>query len=132
LTHEIYIDLCGGGGDPDPGGYTWSGTFNSSVNQVNATSAIITEGGNTFCTRSGAALSCVTPLDEAGSITITGYTRKQGQTWVNYWICVANFPTATVVNVPAGANNSATISWPANPNPVPNNVILSIEATACP
>ncbi len=50
----------------------------SSVNQVNASDAIITPGGNTFCSRAGTALSCVTPAGQDGSITITGYVRKQG------------------------------------------------------
>ena len=130
LDHSMWIDLNGGGGTPDSTGYTWSGTFGSGVNQVNAADATVTALMNTFCSRSGTALSCVTPLNEAGSITISGYTRKQGQNWVPYWICLSNFPNATIDSFVAdGANNSTTISWPAGTNPT--GVTISIESSAC-
>lgn len=125
----LYIDL---NEDPDganPGGYVWSGMFRSSVNKVNASDATITPIGNTFCSRSGTDISCATPLGEDGGITISGYTYRQGQTWQDYWICVNNFVGVTVVNFPDGANNSATVSWPAGVAPLPTNAIISIEAS---
>jgi len=129
--HMLYLDVNGGvdGEPPTPTGYTWSGTFSSSVNQVDASSATIQPGGNAFCSRSGTAISCVTPNGEGGSLTITGYVRKVGQDYLDYWICSSD-PALQVANLPAGINNSATVTW--NAGTVVNDVVLSIEASICP
>jgi len=127
----LYVDINGGGDGVPPGQYVWEGTFGSSVNQVEAADVTITEGDNTFCTRSGTALACATADGQPGSITITGYIKKQGQTYLDLWICADGFPDGVGVpaNLPDGINNSATISWPPMGNLT--GVVLSIEGSDC-
>ena len=127
--YMLYIDV-GGGGTGTPTGYTWSGAFVSGVNQVDASSAAITPNGNTFCSRSGTSISCVTPNGESGGLTVSGYVRRQGQNYVDYWICASGASGFTVMNMPAGINNSATVTWPAGT--VETSLVLSIEDSACP
>ena len=129
-THMLYMDLNGGGGTGSPSVYTFTGTFGSSVNQVDASDATITELANTFCSRAGTNLACVTPLGEAGGIEITDYVRKQGQNWIDYFICIDGFPTGTVLeNFPGGINNRATINWPASGDVT--NISITIEEATC-
>ncbi len=130
-VHDLYIDIgLGDDGSDDDSRYIWSGTLESSVNQIDAADAIVTPGGNAFCSRSGIDINCSTPNDEPGSITITGYTRKQGQTWIPYWICLTNPGGLSVTaQVADGVNNSTTISWSAGT--APDDVIISIEQDSC-
>ena len=130
----LYLDINGGGGGTPPGQYVWEGVFGSSVNKVEASDTTIAESDHTFCSRSGTSLACATADTHSGSITITGYTKKQGQTFVPLWICASGtaFPVGTTVDngVPDGINNSVTITWPVMNDLT--GVVLSIEDAACP
>jgi Tfp pilus assembly protein PilV len=130
-VHDLYMDVgLGDDGSEDDTKYLWSGTLESSVNQIDAANAVVTPGGNAFCSRSGIDILCSTPVSEGGSITITGYTRQQGQTWVPYWICLSRPGGLSITaQVDDGANNSTTISWP--PGTTPDDVIISIESEEC-
>ncbi|MFC1689395.1 hypothetical protein ACFL07_07050 [Pseudomonadota bacterium] len=131
--HELFLDVNGGhdGEDPPAAGYTWSGQFVSGVNQVDASSAIISPGDKTFCSPSGTSLSCVTTLSFAGSLTITGYMKKQGQNYVPLYICVTGdgLSIDSATRATDGINNSTTITWPAGT--VTTNVVISIEDSDC-
>jgi hypothetical protein len=129
----LYVDINGGGDGVPPGQYVWEGVFGSSVNKVESADADIMEGDYTFCSRSGTSLSCATADGQPGSITITGYSKKQGQTDIPLWICASGtpFPAGTeIVNDPNGINNSVTITWP--PMGHLTGVVLSIEDAECP
>lgn len=130
--HLLFLDVSGGddGTEPPVTGYTWSGIFVSGVNKVDASSATVTPGGSTFCSRSGTALSCATTLGLPGSLTISGYTKKQGQTNIPLYVCAtgaAGFGRETLSA--DGINNSAKITW--GPGNVTTTLNLSIEDNDC-
>jgi len=131
LLHALFLDVNGGddGNPPPVTGYTWSGTFVSAVNQVDASSATVTPGDHTFCSRAGTSISCVTTLGNPGRVTITGYQKKQGQSYVELYICSTGGPTSANELDPTGLNHSAVVSW--GPGTVATDVVISIESSAC-
>jgi type IV pilus modification protein PilV len=131
--HTLFLDVNGGhdGEDPPAAGYTWSGMFVSGVNKVDTSSATVTPGGSTFCSRSGTSMSCVTTIGEPGSMTVTGYSKKQGQNYVPLYVCVTGVGLSINLETreTGGINNLTTISWP--PNTVTTDVVISIENSDC-
>jgi hypothetical protein len=125
----LTVNVNGGGSAGTPSMYFWSGTFKSADNSINAAdSDIIVNNENTYCSRSGTSLSCLTPVGEEGSITISGYYKNAG---TSLWICAANFPSVPINSDPGGAFKSATLSWTLEDSSY-TNVLLSIEKASCP
>ena len=132
-AYELFVNVNAGGTSADsPSAWVWSGTFESAVNGINAADAdvIVTEGyPNTYCSRSGTSLGCLTTQDRStGSITISGYYKNAG---TSLWICAANFPDLVSIDnsQAASATKSAVITW-NNVQPL-TGVELSIESSAC-
>lgn len=133
---HLYIAVGGGGPDIPSDTYSWSGSFSSSVNKVDALGVTITPNVSEFCALSPALeLVCATPNGFGGSIIISAYTKKVGRDWLNLWICPETQGPAgiTVENYPGGPDNYAVVSWNALPNDTETaGVILTIEDSACP
>ena len=123
--YQLYIDANSGGTTPPPpDGYTWSGTFVSGVNNVNAADATLTPGAGTVCQRSGTTLNCTTVNGQDGTLTISGYYKDAA---TSLWICGSGL---TVTNGdPAAAVKSAVVSWPDGTTAI--DIVLSIESSAC-
>lgn len=135
--YALNIAVNGGGAPQGATGYSWTASLDSSVNQVNFADASITPdvSSNTICARTTTMLSCVTPDAEAGSIDISGYSKKQGNSWTPLYICINQPPVEdqiqlSVTNAAGGEFNSAVISWPAATNVTLSNIEISIETSA--
>lgn len=137
--YTVFVDVYGDGSTEGPSPddyYYWSGTFESAVNGVDASDAEIAvvvddpNEINTYCSRSGTSISCLTAKTQSSaSIVISGYYKNAG---TSLWICPTNFDDldGTEHNpTPEGATKSATISWNNSGNL--NGVNLSIENQAC-
>lgn len=130
--YEMFISV---NGIDDPGaGFPasdiWRAEYRSGVNKVEVADTAIAEGNYTYCSRSGTVMTCATALNQPGSITITGYSKSQGQTYLPLYICVTepngSEGTFGVSNSPGGVVNSATITWGPGVN-LTSDLIISIE-----
>jgi prepilin-type N-terminal cleavage/methylation domain-containing protein len=125
--YDLFISANGGVAPSGSNGYTWTGTFVSSVDGVNAADATLTNGDFTNCQRAPVSVSCTTEFAQAGSLTISGYFKAD----TSLWICVDGLTGAVVTNGdPAAVTKSATISWTGSTAGV-EDAVVSIESSAC-
>jgi hypothetical protein len=134
FDYTMTVNVNGGGAEgANPDSYVWTGTFESAVNGLNAADAALeVNNTDTFCSRSGTAIGCLTKLGApSGSITISGYYKNAG---TDLWVCVDGIEGVDVVNEPYGTAKQATITWPHSWTPEINleGVSISIESSACP
>lgn len=125
----LFVDVNGSDGTPlSPTGIYWSGSLQSGVGGVDASSVTITPDANTHCSRSGTAISCMSPTGN-GSIRVAGYY-KNART--SLWVCAVAAPDnyfTIVNNDPGGAAKSADISWSSTVNV--SGVQLMIQSQSC-
>jgi len=132
---DLFVDIGGGDdGIPPPiTSYTWTGTFNSGVPQVEAFATTIDPIGNEYCAKHDRdQLTCTAPINTPGSINITGYSKMDNSgNWMPLWICLSGPPAGmTVSNTADGLNNSAVLKWEALPNGT-TGFTISIEESEC-
>jgi len=130
-NYDLTVNVNGGveGAIPTTSYRFWSGTFESAVSGVNASDADFVPGNpNTYCSRSGTTVSCLTPVGMSGSLTISGYYKNAG---TSLWICAdGDIPAAPSNPTPGGAVKSSTMGWDLTGDIT--GVVLSIESEVCP